>query len=50
MDLPYTLYLSLLQDENTALYFASQQNHVEVVKYLLMSGAQVSKVQHCNVM
>ena len=45
-----TLYLSLLQDGNTALiYFASQQNHVEVVKYLLMSGAQVNKVQHCNV-
>ena len=43
------LYMSLLQDGLTALYFASQQNHLEVVKFLLESGAQVNKVQHCNV-
>lgn len=45
-----TLYLSLLQDGTTALYFSSKNNHVEIVKLLLNSGAQVNKVQHCNVM
>ena len=44
-----TLYLSLLQDGTTALYFSSKNNHVEIVKLLLNSGAQVNKVQHCNV-
>ena len=45
-----TLYVSLLQDGTTALYFASSNNHLELVKFLVESGAQVNKVQHCIVM
>ena len=45
-----TLYVSLLQDGLTALYFASFKNHLDVVKFLLQRGAQVNKVQHCNLM
>ena len=48
VDLPYP-HVSLLQDGYTALYFASLNNHLEVVKFLLESGAQVNKVQ-CTVM
>ena len=43
-----TLYVSLLQDGNTALYFACKNNYVAVIQLLLKSGAQVNKVQHCN--
>ena len=46
-DLPF--YLSLLQTGTTALYFASKNNHTAVVELLLKSGAQVNKVQHCNI-
>ena len=46
-----TLYLSLLQSAtgSTALSLASQKNHINVVRLLLESGAQVNKVQHCKV-
>ena len=44
-----TLYVSLLtlQDGVTALAFASKNDHINVVKLLLQSGALVNKVQHC---
>ena len=45
-----SIAMTLLQDGATALNFASKHNHPEVVKLLLESGAQVNKVQHCNVM
>ena len=45
-----TRYVFLLQAGTTALYFASLNNHLEVVKFLLERGALVNKVQHCNVM
>ena len=44
------LYVSLLQDNVTALYFASKHNHPKIIKFLLERGAQVNKVQQCNVM
>ena len=43
------MYLFLLQTGTTALYFASSGGHIDIMKLLLNSGAQVNKVQHCNV-
>ena len=43
-----TFYVSLLQDGATVLCYASRNNHLEVVKFLLERGAQVNKVQHCK--
>ena len=45
-----TLYLSLLQDGNTALYFASQQNHVEVVKYSTNERPEPRSIRYSTVM
>ena len=42
--------MSLLQTGGTALALASQNNHINVVQFLLGSGAQVNKVQHWNVL
>ena len=39
-----TLYLSLLQTGSTALGLASKFNHIDVVQFLIESGAQVNKV------
>ena len=33
----------------TPLYFASRYNHTDVVDLLLASGADINKVEHCNV-
>ena len=44
-----TLDVSLLQDGFTALYYASRYGHTDVVTLLLDQGADVNKVQHCNV-
>ena len=38
-----------MQHGFTPLYFASKGGHSEVVDLLLERGAQVNKVQHCNV-
>ena len=44
------IYMYLyLQQGGTPLYFASQGGHSEVVDLLLERGAQVNKVQHCDV-
>ena len=44
LNLPNTLYLSLLQNGTTALCQASQADRVEVVRLLLESGALVNEV------
>ena len=41
--------MSLLQGGKTALYFACGDDHTDVVNLLLDKGADVNKVQHCNV-
>ena len=41
--------VSLFQNGATALSLASQKNHITIVTFLLESGAQINKVQHCNV-
>ena len=41
--------MSLLQNPgSTALGVASKNNHVNVVQFLLESGAKVNKVQHAH--
>ena len=42
--------LTLLQHGRTALYYASGEGNIEVIKFLLENGALVNKVQHCNVL
>ena len=44
-----TLYVSLLQDGYTALTFASQYDHINIVRFFLESGVQVNEVKHYNV-
>ena len=46
MTLPYLL----LQTGRTALFGATTNSHLEIIKLLLESGALVNKVQHCNIM
>ena len=41
--------VSLMQDGFTPIYCASQGGHTEVVELLLSSGADINKVEHCNV-
>lgn len=41
-EVTFTLTLLLPQDGTTPLYMASQENHVEVIKLLLASGANIN--------
>ena len=38
----YYIDMLLLQDGNTALHFAYQYGHTEIVKHLLTNGADIS--------
>ena len=41
------LYISLIQTGKTAMYFAAQYNHLQLVELLLSHGGDINKVQHC---
>ena len=45
-DSPYPVCVSLLQQGNTALYYACAQGHENIVNLLLEKGANINKVQH----
>ena len=48
-DSPYPVCVSLSQNGVTALYYACGRDHREVVTMLLDRGANINKVQYCNV-
>ena len=41
--------VSLMQRRFTPLYYASNNGHTDVVELLLAGGADINKVEHCNV-
>ena len=45
-DSSYPVCLSLLQQGGTALYFACQSGHADIMNLLLEKGANINKVQH----
>ena len=43
------VHVSLMQLGDTPLYFASKNNHTDVVELLLAGGADIDKVEYSNV-